>query len=74
MVAKSSEVLDLLAESDADALSTSEVAIALGISQPGAWRRLEKLVESGLVVRTTSEDAMTDWWTLSEDAEEQLEE
>ncbi len=74
MPANEEEVLEVLANADATRLSTTEVAVALDISQPGAWRRLEKLAAAGLVTRTPDEDSPSDWWELSPEVREGIEE
>lgn len=74
MPASEEEVLEVLADADGGRLSTTEVAMAVNISQPGAWRRLEKLAEADLVTRTTGGEGSTDWWELSEEVKEALEE
>ena len=68
------EVLEVLANAEDGHLSTSEIAFALDISQPGAWRRLEKLAEAGLVTRIRGEETAADTWTLSDDVKAALEE
>lgn len=60
------EVLDVLLRSDADTVSTIEIAADLDISLPGAWRRLEQLAEAGLVERTPNHGVLTDRWSLTE--------
>lgn len=72
MPANEEEVLEVLVNAEEGRLSTTEVALALDISQPGAWRRLEKLAEAGLVTRSPGNDTTTDWWELSEDVQEAL--
>ena len=74
MPANEEEVLEVLANAEDAPLSTTQIADALGISQPGAWRRLEKLAEADLVTRIRGEDTAADTWTLSDDVKAALEE
>lgn len=62
------DVLEVIVAAEDGTVSTMAVAEALDISHPGAWRRLEKLEDAGLLVRAPGGETETDTWALSEDA------
>ena len=68
------DVLAILVAAEGEELPTTEIALELGISDAGAWRRLDRLAEAGIVSRTSSVETMGDRWTLSEEARRRLDE
>lgn len=68
MTSPDEKIVRLLGEAGGEPVSTTDIAESLDISQPGAWRRLERLGSAGIVTRETDGASMTDWWRLREEA------
>jgi DNA-binding IclR family transcriptional regulator len=60
------DLLDVLARADGEALTTPQVATAVDISQRAAWVYLSTLAEDGLVEREPGFDLKMDTWTLTD--------
>lgn len=68
------EIIRLLVTAGDEPVATSAIADELGISHPGAWRRLEKLAAAGIVKRQVDGDAMGDLWLLTAEARDEFRE
>lgn len=65
------EILAIFAKSEDPVLSTGEISVVLSYSQPGTYRRLQKLEEEGLLRSKMIGDSKA-WW-LTEDGQRFLE-
>jgi len=60
------EILHVLFESTDPFLTTTEVADEIGLSQPGALKRLRELEHKGYVANKKAGNSNT-WWITGED-------
>jgi len=60
------DILEFLARTDGEPLTTPEVATHLGISKPATWKRLTDLHEEELIEKHGGSGLQSDAWSLSD--------